>query len=236
MEGEHRHLAVPDGGGRLHLGHGGGVRPEAVAAMHQRDRARAMAQLGAPDKGGIAPADDDDVLPLIAVGVRHQLLDAAPVPGGGARLRQAPRPEGADPGGDDHRPGGKAVGFGDQDEVAVRLLQRHDPLPEVGGDPRRLVELRRLVGEVADEVLGQHPGEVGHVADVLLGVEGRELSPQLGEGVDHLRGGPAHAGVEEGEEAGGAAPQDGQVADLVRAHGGKIAVPGRLGGGVRLRA
>jgi hypothetical protein len=79
-----------------------------------------------------------------------------------------------------------------------------------------LPELRRLLGETFDEVLGQNLRESGDVEDELLRVERGELSAQLGERVDDAAGRLAHPGVEHGEESGGSSADDRDVLDIVK--------------------
>ena len=83
--------------------HRGAVRAEAVAAVHERHVRRHAAQLRRPVERRVAAADDHHALPRVLLRVGDDVVDAAPVPRLGARLRQAPRREGADPGGDDDR-------------------------------------------------------------------------------------------------------------------------------------
>ena len=63
------------------------------------------------------------------------------------------------------------------------------------------LELERLLGQRAHEILRQDLRKAADVEDVLLGIEGGELPAELRQRVDDLRRHAAHAGVEEGEEA-----------------------------------
>ena len=80
-------------------------------------------------------------------------------------------------------------------------------------------ELRRLLGELPHEVLGQHLREAGHVEDVLLGIERRELSAQLRQRVDDPRRGAAHPRVELREDPRRPAADDREVLEVVGLHG-----------------
>ena len=62
-------------------------------------------------------------------------------------------------------------------------------------------ELKSPERHVSDQVLGEHLGESGHVEDVLLGIEGHELSAERGQGIHDTGRGAPHAGVERGERA-----------------------------------
>jgi hypothetical protein len=88
-----------------------------------------------------------------------------------------------------------------------------------------LLELSRLLQERVHEVLREDLREARHVEDVLLGVQSGELAASLGKCVDDLRGGPAHASVEEGEEPDRSGADDRQVPDLMGLHLIKFATP-----------
>jgi hypothetical protein len=79
-------------------------------------------------------------------------------------------------------------------------------------------ELKSLGDHVAHEVLGQDLGEPGDVEDVLLRVERHELPAQRRQGVDDAAGRPPHAGVEGGEQPGGASADDRDIPQLLLCH------------------
>ena len=74
--------------------------------------------------------------------------------------------------------------------------------------------LDRLLAQLLDEVLGDDPREPGHVVDPLLGIERRELAPELGQRVHDPRAGLAHAGPERRDHPDRPGTDDGDVAYL----------------------
>src|SRR5438093_10142787 len=98
------------------------MRAEPIAAVHDGHRRGAWQQLDAPIERTVAPADDHDPLSAKGVGIRHDVEDAAAIPGLRARLRQSPWREGPDPGRDDQCPRGEPAVFSDEHEVIAVLL------------------------------------------------------------------------------------------------------------------
>ena len=95
--------------------------------------------------------------------------------------------------------------------MAVLLVEAGDALSQV----RRLVELRRLVSQRLHEVLGEDLRIPRDVEDVFLRIERGELPAELRKRVHDLRRRAAHSRVEEREEPGRPAADDGDVLDLV---------------------
>jgi hypothetical protein len=230
---EREQRGAPGGHRGVELAHGGPVRAEPVAAVHQRHVLGAPDELRAPVERRVAAADDHHPLAPVVVGVRDHVVDAAPVPPLGDGLRQPARAEGADARRDDD---------GARRELAVARLE-HEVPRALGARPvavaddlaqpgDRAVQVRGeapprlLLHQAPHEILRQHLRVAGDVEDVLLRVERRELAAELRQGVDDLRRRAAHAGVERGEQPGGAAADDGEVRD--RVHGGE-ANRGRAG-------
>ena len=86
----------------------------------------------------------------------------------------------------------------------------------------RLLELRRLLGERAHQVLGEDLGKAGDVEDVFLGVERGELAAELRQRVDEARRRAAHSSVEEAEDPGRPPADDRDVSYLLLiGHDGK---------------
>ena len=209
-------------GGGLHFRHRRGMRTEAVTAMHQRHRLRLVAQLRAPIKRRVAATDDEHIAIAIRFRGGDQRVDAAAVPFRCERLRQLARAEGADAGGDHDRARWEPIGFRDQHEVAVFFLEADHALPQMRRDARLLMELSGLLREIPDEIFRQHARVACHVEDVLLRVQRRELTAKLRERIDDLGRRAAHAGVKQGEQARGAAADDGEVANGMGRHAPKI--------------
>src|SRR5258708_11161544 len=180
--------------------------------MDDREWRRAMQQLCAPTKGGVASADDDDALPDEIVGICDHIVNAAAIPRLGTDLREAPRRKRADPGGDHDRPRRKLIAVSDEEEMIVALVEPDDLVSEVDG----LAEPPVLVDELVDEVLRQDRRNAGDVEDVLLGIERGQLPAGLGERVDDLCADLSHAGVEQAKESRGPGADDRDIANFVR--------------------
>jgi hypothetical protein len=177
-----------------------------------------------PVERRVAATDDHDALPGERRRIGDAVEDSASVPRRGRGLRKAARFERADSGRDDDRPRGKPVRLCDQREDAAGLLQRDDALVAV----HRRAELRGLLRQRADEVLGEYLCEPAHVEDVLFRIQRGELSTGLRKRIDNLGRSAAHAGVKLGEEPGGPRTNYRDVPDLAR-HGRKFtAVRGRI--------
>jgi len=82
----------------------------------------------------------------------------------------------------------------------------------------RLIELCDLLGQRADQVPGENFRKAGNVEDELLGIERRELAAKFRQRVDDLRRGAPHSGIEQSEDPGGTAADDGEIANVVE-HG-----------------
>src|SRR5262249_46663590 len=106
--------------------------------------------------------------------------------------------------GDDDRPGWKALPVRNENEVAVLFLETHHALAEVN----RLLELARLLGERLHEIFREDFGKARDVEDVFLGVQRRQLTAELRQRMDDLRGRASHAGIEKGEDPGGTTAYD----------------------------
>src|SRR5688500_7323612 len=179
--------------------------------MGERDRGGTVEQLMCPVECGVATADDEYLLAAKALGIEHAIVDSLSVPGLRAGLRKAARRERADARGDHDCPGRKAVGFGDQGEGPAVLLEGDDALIEM----HRGAELLGLLELPRHEVLREHARKPRDVKDVLLRVEGCELSPGLRKRVDDLRGHTTHARIEEREETGRAGAENRDVLGVV---------------------
>ena len=149
-----------------------GMGAKAVAAMHKGDARGAASQLMRPIEGGVASADDDDSLPGKGFRIRNAVVYAAPIPRLGAGLRQSPRRERADPGGDHKRARRKTVGLRHENELAAVRLQCRDLLVAMD----RLAELRGLLDKCANEILREYLWKAGHVKDVFFRIQGGELT------------------------------------------------------------
>src|SRR5689334_9985377 len=77
------------------------------------------------------------------------------------------------------------------------------------------LELAGLRDQRVDEVLRQNFGESANVKDVLLGIEGRQLTAQLRQRVDDLRCCAPHPGIKSGEQSGWTAADDGDIGYFV---------------------
>ncbi len=174
---------------------------------------RAGAQLGRPVKRRVTTANDHHPLADEGVGIGDYIMNATPVPRFGARLRQPTRFEGTDTGGNDDGARGEAVGFGDQHVVIVFLLECDNTLTEVSRQPRFAMKLRRLLGEVFHQVFGEHLGITCHIEDVFFGIQRRELSTKFGERVNYLCRRATHAGIEQCEQPGRAATNNGDISN-----------------------
>src|SRR5213076_2286331 len=110
--------------------------------------------------------------------------------------------EGPDPARDEHGAGRVLLPLRHDREARLAVLQIalqiHHLLPQMDG----LLELEGLLGHSLHEVLGEHFRETGHVEDVLLGVERRELAAHLVEVVDQTAGSAAHSRVKRAEQPG----------------------------------
>src|SRR6185437_4504255 len=91
--------------------------------------------------------------------------------------------------------------------AVILFLQTDDPLPQIHGSP----ELRRLLVQALDQVLGEDFREARDVEDVFLRIDGGQLTTHLVQVVDDPAGGTAHPRVERTEEAGGAGADDRDV-------------------------
>src|SRR5438067_4291957 len=91
------------------------------------------------------------------------------------------------------------------------------------------VVLAGLLDQLVDQLLAVHLGEAGDVEDVLLGVDRGNLAAELLEALDDPDAGIAMAAVVGGGKAGRAAADDGDVGDLLCAHGRDLhALPASL--------
>src|SRR3982750_3056886 len=77
----------------------------------------------------------------------------------------------------------------------------------------RLLESARLLYQRSYQVLGQYLRDAGDVEDVLLRIQRRQLSTGLRKRVDNLRRHLSHTSVEQCEEPGGPAADNGDVLD-----------------------
>jgi hypothetical protein len=89
VEGEE--LGLPRLHGRLVLVHRRVVGAEPVAPVDERHRRCAVEELRRPVERGVAAADDHDFLTAEGFGIGHNVVNPAPVPRLGARLREAAR-------------------------------------------------------------------------------------------------------------------------------------------------
>jgi hypothetical protein len=139
-------------------------------------------------------------------------------PAVGVLERQLARRERADAAGDEDGPRRILVLIGDDDEGRGAVLpigaQRGDLLSQM----HRRLELERLIGHALHEIFGENLGKAGHVEDVLLRVQRRELAAELIEVVDEPAGRAAHPGVERAEQPRGTGTDDGDIFHVL--HGG----------------
>ena len=84
------------------------------------------------------------------------------------------------------------------------------------------MKLTRLVGEIPHQLLRQNARVARHIEDVFLRVQRGELAAKLGQGINDLGRGTAHAGVKQGKQPSGAAADDGQVAKGMGRHREKL--------------
>jgi hypothetical protein len=91
-------------------------------------------------------------------------------------------------------------------------------LPHFLLQPHLRIELRPLFDEVLGQRLARDLGEAAHIVDVLLRIEGHELTPQLRERIDDAYARAPHPGIERGEEAGRAPADDVDVQTLRFGH------------------
>src|SRR5438094_7018447 len=80
----------------------------------------------------------------------------------------------------------------------------------------RLLEAPRLLDERTHQILREHLRNAGHVEDVLLGIQRRELSTGVRKRVDDLRRHTAHTSVKKSEEPRGPSADDRNVLDLLK--------------------
>ena len=85
--------------------------------------------------------------------------------------------------------------------------------------------LQALLGAELDQLRAQDLRVPGDVVDVLLRVDRRHLAAELLEALDDPHRRVAVARVVRGGEAGGPAPEDGDVDDAVLAHGAEMLLP-----------
>ena len=78
----------------------------------------------------------------------------------------------------------------------------------------RRAPAQSLGREILHQVLAENLGEAADVEDVFFGIERRDLSAHVVQRVDQPAGGPAHAGVEGGEQSSGPGADDGEVLDV----------------------
>lgn len=78
----------------------------------------------------------------------------------------------------------------------------------------RLLKPTCLLDEGSHEIFGQHLRNAGDIEDVLLRIQGGQLSARLRKRVDDLRRHTAHPGIKEGEKAGGASTDYRDVLDV----------------------
>ena len=146
-----------------------------------------------------------------------------------ARDAEPPRLERADAGRDDDGAGGIVAPVGLEHEVAaLAILDPAEPGDDLA-QMRGRAELEPLDRHVPHQVLGQHLGEAGDVEDVLLRVQGHELAPERGQGVDDAGRRPPHPGVEGREEPGGPPADDRNVLQLLLGHVGSCVCGRRFG-------
>ena len=208
---------------RLQPGLALGRGAELVAAMDHRDALGDLGQRQRPVDGGVAAARDHHALAAETFAMRDVIEDALAFIGLDAGQRRPVGTEGADAGGDDHRPRlhHRALGGGDLPEAAAQRLQRLDLLAQmIDGAKRRGLRLQ------ADHQLGRlDAGKARDVVDRLLGIERRALAAGIVEHVDDVAVQPHHAAFEHGEQADGPRAYDDDVG-LVRmsvGHGLKVA-------------
>ena len=99
----------------------------------------------------------------------------------------------------------------DENEMIVLPFERGHVLVEM----RFEMELRRLLNQSTDQILGQDFGEAADVEDVLLGIESSELPSELRQGVDYLGGRSPHTRIKSGEQPRRTAADDRDVDYLV---------------------
>src|SRR5690606_35818749 len=113
--------------------------------------------------------------------------------------------EGALSAGDEQRPGAEGAPRTVQPQGAALL--GHD-VAHLFVEDHVGLELHRLLNQVLRQILGEYLGKSAHVEDVLLRIQGGELSAELGKRVDDSTGDAPHAGVERAEQPGGTSPYD----------------------------
>jgi hypothetical protein len=156
-----------------------------------------------PVEGGVAAADDDDVVAGVHVELGDEVDHAAaePAVAGG----QGARAELAHAGGDQHGARAHDAAVGEPDLVLVAVLVEGAGLAveQVQG-----VVLAGLGDEFGDEVAAADGGKARDVEDLLLRVHGGDLAAGLRQGVDERGAQAAEAGVVRGEQPGGAGADD----------------------------
>src|SRR6266566_6054793 len=172
---------------------------------------RALAELLRPVECRVSASNNDDTLTAEFLRIGDAIKDPSSVPGFRASLWQTSRREGPNTAGNDNRAPRKAIGLCNQNEVVLVPLECDHVLIEV----RLEMELRCLFDERVHHVLGQNLGEAADIEDVFLGVQRRELTAQLRQGVDNARRCPAHPSVKSGEQSGWTAADNGDVCNLV---------------------
>jgi hypothetical protein len=142
------------------------VGPEALAAVHEVDLGGDAGEVERPVARRIAAADHDDA-PARELGLRrHDVVDAAALPGREVELGQPARLDRAVAAGEHDRAGRELARRGLHHEVAVLAAQPLRGRPGVQRD----VELRERLGPVAvDELARQHARVADDVVDRLLG-------------------------------------------------------------------
>ena len=200
---------------RLRLGHRpqpldrDGLRPEALAPVHQGEALRRRSQLQRPVEGRVASAQNRYRLVTIPGLVEHLVVDVdafVPLHAGNA---QRPWLKGAETSRDHHGtgeepgPGGRL-----QRERAVGLareLHYHLVQMEIG------LERTELLREALDELVRSHHRKRGDVVDRLLRVERGALPANLRQRVHHVRVDPEQPQLEDLEQAARAGADDDHV-------------------------
>src|SRR5215213_11118597 len=166
----------------------------------------------------------DDAAPVAEdLLLAHEVVETSPLPLVDAVDAELPRLEGAVAGGDDQRAreiGAALVGADGEDllPVVIDTVERLHlfPQPDLGA------VLEALLRAEVDERLSENLRVTRDVVDVLLGVDGGDLSPELLETLDYTDGAVAVSCVVRRRQPARAGAQDRDVDDAVRA----ASVPG----------
>ena len=184
------------------------------ASMHQRQGARLFAERNRPVQRGV-PAPANHQVPVEKIGRRlhpvvhrlaFELLDAGDT--------QAPRLEGADSAGDDHRPGGETgTGRGSDMKFAV---PQHAQFGHLLAQMKGGFEGLGLFQQSIDQFLRPADRQRGNVINRLIGIKLGALAAGLAQGIDDVSADPKQSEFEYLEKTNRAGANDDRFYVLFR--------------------